>query len=48
MINKDETIGYVFCNNKDEGENIISKILNSYELIDKEVQKEKIILKILK
>ena len=47
-VSKDETIGYVYCNNKSEGENIISKILNSYKLIDKEVQKEKIILEILK
>ncbi|NQT64832.1 MAG: thymidine phosphorylase, partial [FCB group bacterium] len=29
-ISKDETIGYIFCNNKDEGNNIITKILNSY------------------
>ena len=44
----DETIGYVFCNNENEGNNIINKILNSYELIDKEVQNEKMILEILK
>ena len=47
-VSKDETIGYVYCNNKSEGENIISKILNSYKLIDKKVEKEKIILEILK
>ncbi len=47
-ISNNETIGYVFCNNKSEGENIITKILNSYKLIDKEVQKEKMILKISK
>ncbi|RLC56287.1 MAG: thymidine phosphorylase, partial [Candidatus Cloacimonadota bacterium] len=47
-ISNNETIGYVYCNNKIEGENIITKILNSYELIDKEVKKEKMILKISK
>ncbi len=47
-ISNNETIGYVYCNNKSEGENIISKILNSYKLIDEKVQKEKMILEILK
>jgi len=47
-ISKDETIGYVFCNHKNEGENIISKILSSYKLIDEKVQKEKLILDIIK
>ena len=47
-ICKDETIGSVHCNNKVEGENIISKILDSYELNDEKVQKENIILEILK
>ncbi|NQT65548.1 MAG: thymidine phosphorylase, partial [FCB group bacterium] len=47
-ISKNETIGYIFCNSKGEGDNIITKILNSYKLIDEEVQKENIILEILK
>ncbi|MDP8204523.1 MAG: thymidine phosphorylase [Candidatus Tenebribacter mawsonii] len=47
-ITGNETIGHVFCNDKDEGVNIITKILNSYELIDEKVQKESIILDLIK
>jgi len=46
-ISIDETIGYIYCNNKIEGENIIPKILDSYELADTKVEKEEMILKIL-
>ncbi|MBT5420293.1 MAG: thymidine phosphorylase [Candidatus Cloacimonetes bacterium] len=47
-IDENETIGHIFCNNKDEGNNIISKILDSYELIDEKVSKENIILELIK
>ena len=43
-ISENETIGYVYCNDKNEGNNTITKILNSYKLIDEKVQKETIIL----
>jgi len=46
-MSKDETIGYIYCNDKTEGENIIPKILNSYELTNEEIEKEEMILKIL-
>ncbi len=47
-INIGETIGHVFCNNENEGNKIIIKILNSYELIDGKIQKENLILDLIK
>ena len=46
-ISEGETIGYVYCNDKNEGNNTNIKILSSYKLIDEEVLKENIILKTL-
>jgi len=47
-ISINETIGYVYCNDKKTGNLCITKILKSYKITDKKVQKENTILKILK
>lgn len=43
-ISKNETIGHLFCNDLDKGNGIITKILESYQLTEKEVKKEAIII----
>jgi len=43
-VSKDETIGYIYCNDNDKGNGIISKIIESYKLTDSEVKKEVIII----